>query len=278
VSRLTDAIADSYGALSPQEQRVADLIRSRPEDIALYNSSELAGLAGVSKATVSRLFRRLGFSGSQEVRESLRAQRTAGVPIDLARRQGMDERLAAQLRHDLENLGRLYQTLDARGVTEIADRIAAAPRVLVLGFRSGFPLALHLRQQLAQARDGVRVGPEPGQSVGEELEGLEAGDVVLLVGVQRRPAGFGRLVQAVAESPATGVLFGDPSARPYAAALDWTLEFPLASPSAFDSYAAAASLVSLLAGAVLAALGPAGADRVVGIRGRYAALGELENP
>ncbi|BDZ45658.1 hypothetical protein GCM10025866_15670 [Naasia aerilata] len=117
---------------------MADLIRSRPQDIALYNSSELAALAGVSKATVSRLFRRLGFSGSQEVRESLRAQRTAGVPVDLDPGQAMDERLAAQLRQDLENLGRLYASLDPRAVTEVASRIATARRVLVLGFRSGF--------------------------------------------------------------------------------------------------------------------------------------------
>ncbi|BDZ45659.1 hypothetical protein GCM10025866_15680 [Naasia aerilata] len=102
--------------------------------------------------------------------------------------------------------------------------------------------------------------------------------MVLLVGVQRRPAGFARLVQAVAESPATGVMLADPSARAHAARLDWTLEFPLASPSAFDSYAAAASLVSLLAGAVLTALGQEGAERVRGVRSRYAALGELEGP
>jgi DNA-binding MurR/RpiR family transcriptional regulator len=65
MSRLMDAITDSHGALSQQEQRVAELIRKRPDDVALDKSSELVRLSGVSKATASRLVRCLGFSGSR---------------------------------------------------------------------------------------------------------------------------------------------------------------------------------------------------------------------
>ncbi|WP_210508472.1 MurR/RpiR family transcriptional regulator [Naasia sp. SYSU D00057] len=276
MSRLLDAVDASYADLAPQEQRVADLIRSRPGEIALYSSAELARLSGVSKATVSRLFRRLGFTGSQEVRDVLRAQRGAGVPVDLSPRIGADERLSTQYRADVENLTRLYESLDPEVLTRVAELIARARRVLVLGRRSGYPVALHLRQQLAQARDDVRLAPAPGQSIGEELEGLEAGDVVLLAGFQRRVSGFPELVGQVAASPAAGILLGDPSARRHAGGMDAFLECPTATPGAFDSYAAATSLVGLLAGAVLAALGTEGAARVAAIRDRYAALGELE--
>ena len=48
------------------------------------------------------------------------------------------------------------------------------------------------------------------------------------------------------------------------------------SASPFDSYAAATSFVSLLAGEVLAALGPAGASRVAAIDRAYSDLRELE--
>lgn len=278
MSRLTDAIAETYPALSPQEQRVADLIRERADDVALYNSTELAQLSGVSKATVSRLFRRLGFSGSQEVRDLLRAQRGAGVPVDVAPGLAGDERLRAQLRQDVDNLTRLYAGLDPVALGKIAARLAEAPRVLILGHRSAYPIALHLRQQLAQLRDGVRLAPEPGQSIGEELEGLEKADVIVLLGFRRRPAGFDRLASSVAESPATSVLLTDPSGRALAAGVDHVLECPLASASPFDSYAAAASLVTVLAGAVHAAGGMRAAQRVASIRRRYADLGELESP
>ncbi|WP_210480246.1 MurR/RpiR family transcriptional regulator [Naasia sp. SYSU D00948] len=276
MTTLSDAVASSYGDLSPQEQRVADLIRARPDEIALYSSAELARLSGVSKATVSRLYRRLGFSGSREVRDLLRAQRGGGVPVDLAPGRGVDDRLAGQYRSDVENLTRFYESLDAGVITDVAARLAVAKRVLVVGHRSGFPVALHLRQQLAQVRDGVRLAPEPGQSVGEELEGLESGDVVVLLGFQRRPAGFLRLLDTVAASPATGVLVTDPSGRRYDGVLSATIEVPTRSPSAFDSYAVAGSLVSVLAGAVLAAVGEGGAARVSAIDRRYTELGELE--
>jgi DNA-binding MurR/RpiR family transcriptional regulator len=276
VTTLAEAVASRYRELSPQEQRVADLIRARPDDIALYSSAELARLAGVSKATVSRLYRRLGFSGFREVRDLVRAQRGSGVPVDLEPGLGVDDRLAAQYRSDVENLTRFYDALDHAALTQVAARLASAPRVLVIGHRSGFPIALHLRQQLAQVRDGVRLAPGPGQSVGEELEGLESGDLVVLLGFQRRVSGFRGLLAAVGASRAEGVLVTDPSGHRFTGVLDWTIEVPVASPSPFDSYAAAASLVSVLAGAALAASGESGAARVASIGRRYAELGELE--
>jgi hypothetical protein len=70
-----------YGELSPQEQRAADFILDHMSDLAVYNASELARLSGVSKATVSRLFRRLGFQDSAEVRDHARALRSLGAPL-----------------------------------------------------------------------------------------------------------------------------------------------------------------------------------------------------
>ena len=42
VAGLTARIDDAWEALSPQEQRVAGFLRARPDESALYNSSELA--------------------------------------------------------------------------------------------------------------------------------------------------------------------------------------------------------------------------------------------
>ena len=71
------------------------------------------------------------------------------------------------------------------------------------------------------------------------------------------------------------MLIADPSLR--AAGDRWRFDVPIESASPFDSYAAAASLVSLLAGEVLAALGPVGAARVAEVDRTYATLAELES-
>lgn len=261
----------AWSTLSPQEQRVAGFLRSHPDESALYNSSELARRTGVSKATVSRLFRRLGFAGSQEAREELRAQRAAGLPIAL----GVEaDPLGAQVAGDVAHLRDLDARLDRDALHEAATALAAAPRVVVVGLRSGYPVAMLLRQALAQVRPGVQLAPEAGQALGEELAGLTAADVVVVVGFRRRPVGFGALLEAIRSATPQLVLVADPSLR--GPADRWRFDVAIESASPFDSYAAAATLISLLAGEVLAALGAAGAARVESIDRVYATLGELE--
>lgn len=266
---LIERITAAHGALSPLEQRVADFLRARPDESALYNSSELARLTGVSKATVSRLFRRLGFAGSYEVRDLLRAQRGAGVPVAV----GGVRHPASRFDEDVANLRRLAEGLDPAGLCAAAEAIAAAPRVLVAGFRSGYPIAMLLRQALVQARPRVALVPEAGQTMGEEVVGLDSGDVVVIVALRRQPSGLAAFLRSVAASPSRVVLISDPSLETTAA--DWRFDVPIDSLSPFDSYAAAAGFVSVLAGEVLGVLGPVGAARVAAIGRSYQAFGEL---
>ncbi len=267
---IVDRIARSYGVLSPQEQRVADFLRDRPGESAFYNSSELARRTGVSKATVSRLYRRLGFADSREARESLRARRGVGVPVVVP---SEGDPLGTQLERDIRNLRSAYAALDGATVDEVAAAVAGAGRVIVLGFRSAYPVAHHLRAQLAQVRADVALAPEPGQSLGEDLADLTAADVVVLVGLRRRPERFGAVAGWLVESPARVAVIGEPGLRVPGA--DWSFEVPIESASPFDSFAAVTSLVSVLAGAVLRAAAT-GAAHVSAVDRAYAGLGELE--
>ncbi|MCA1772395.1 MAG: LacI family DNA-binding transcriptional regulator, partial [Halomonas sp.] len=54
-------ITAQFDTLSAQEQRVASFILDHFDDLAVYSAADLARLTGVSKSTVSRLFKRLGF-------------------------------------------------------------------------------------------------------------------------------------------------------------------------------------------------------------------------
>ncbi len=266
---LVERLATSYPGLSPQEQRAADFMRDHLTDLATYNATEVANLSGVSKATVSRLYRRLGFDGADDLRDHVRSLRGAGVPLP----SDAPATFADHLEREFANLRAALAGLD---VGPSATLIAGARRVLVIGFRNSYPMALHLRQQLAQARDCVELAPLPGQSLGEELASLSAEDVVVLVGFRRRPESFARVVASVAASRAHSLLLTDASGRRYARQVEQTIECPVDSVSAFDSYAAAASVVSLLASAVLGLRLPAGRDRIARIGANYDELGELE--
>ncbi|PPF25021.1 MurR/RpiR family transcriptional regulator [Rathayibacter rathayi] len=263
-----------YAALSRQEQRAADFILDHLGDLAVFTATELAQHSGVSKATVSRLFRRLGFSNSQEVREHARALRSSGVPVGPARGQG--DPLTAHLESERANLARLAAAVGDGPLEEAVRLVAGAREVVVIGLRNSYPVALHLRQQLAQARGRVRIAPQPGQSLGEELAGLGAEDVVVLVGFRRRPASFAGLVETLGVRAVPVVLLADPPARRYAEQATVWLECPVESGTAFDSYAAAMSAVALLASGVLGASPRESRERIAGISTAYAELAELE--
>ena len=269
---LGERIADSYAELSPQEQRAADFLRDHLADLAVYNATEVARLSGVSKATISRLYRRLGFENAEQLRDHVRVVRASGIPVA----SDTPTSFPAHLDQEIGNLRAALEALAAADLGVLSSVIAGARRVLVIGFRNSYPVALHLRQQLAQARDGVALAPQPGQSLGEELAGLTADDTVILVGFRRRPETFGRVVAAAVESPARVILMTDDGGRTHSAGADHTLIVPVDSVSAFDSYAAANSIVSLLASAVLGVNLREGRSRIAVIGEVYTALDEIE--
>ncbi|TFC07072.1 MurR/RpiR family transcriptional regulator [Cryobacterium adonitolivorans] len=268
-----------YGELSPQEQRAADFILDHMSDLAVYNASELARLSGVSKATVSRLFRRLGFQDSAEVREHARALRSLGAPLGgPGASAGTPSRLAAHAETEQDNLRRLLVTLEDGRLDAAARLVCSAQNVVIVGLRNSYPLALHLRQQLVQARDQVRLAPLPGQSLGEELAGLGPRDAVVLMGFRRRVSGFGDIVAAIRRREVPLVLIADSSARKYSDQATHWLECPVDSVSAFDSYATAMSLVNLLATGAMGARVRESRTRIAAITSVYEDLEELEAP
>ena len=268
-ARLDERIAEHYDALTPQERRAAETLLEHLDDLAIYRSAELAELAGVSKATMSRLFRRLGFADFDEVRDHLRALRAAGEP-------GRVDGTPSLLAHAAQEAEAVRTALDSAVLPEVVSCLAAARTVLVVGWRNSHPVALHLRQQLTQARPGVVLAPLPGQVLGEELAGLGPDDAVVAVGFRRRPAGFGAFLAEAAATGATVVLLADGTARGHASRAAYWLECPVASTLAFDSYAAAMSLVGVLADGVLSELGRAGRSRVADVAARYERLAEVE--
>src|SRR5271155_3012585 len=78
---LEQTIRTQYDRLPVGERRLADVVLEMRCELAGYSATELAESAGVSKATASRLVRRLGFSGYQEMRQQGRTRPASGSPL-----------------------------------------------------------------------------------------------------------------------------------------------------------------------------------------------------
>ncbi|WP_245578384.1 MurR/RpiR family transcriptional regulator [Marinobacterium litorale] len=262
-----------YDSLTPRERLIADFILAHPEDLALFNTAELARMCGVSKATVSRLFKRLGFSSFREGRELARKLRHQGVPVTEAKVDTVA--FDTHLHQEEANLHRLFQSLDTAQVDGLVRALDQARRVVVLGFRNSYPLALHLRQQLQQIRSSVQLVPQPGQTLGEDLADLGPDDLLIVFGFRRRPKGFDALLRQLYRLDTPWALVADETLAPNGTCANWWFECRIDSRSAFDSYAAPMCLVTLLVNRLLHQRLEVGRERIAKISHYYDALDEI---
>jgi DNA-binding MurR/RpiR family transcriptional regulator len=277
MKQLDERLKSQYSTLSPQEQRVADFIFDHFDDLISYNSAELARLSGVSKATVSRLFKRLGYDKYREMREELRTLRQSGMPLTDNRDavQG-NTLLARHYKQEMANLTRWASELDADQFSGAIAGLAKARRILIIGLRNSWPAALHLRQQLLQTRGQVQLLPQPGQTLSEELVDAVPDDLVVMVAFRRRPRIVRPLLEQLQKAQVPVLLICEPQAQSLFPLARWRLCAPLDSVSAYDSYACANSLINLLANALLHEMLNSGRQRIHQIADLYQKLDELE--
>ena len=72
MTSTSERILDVHGELTRSERRPADLLLSDPDALLLHSAAELAQRAGVSKATTTRFFRRLGYASSKVAQREAR--------------------------------------------------------------------------------------------------------------------------------------------------------------------------------------------------------------
>lgn len=277
MKQIDERLRDHYAELTPQEQRVADFILASIDDLMSYNSAELARLSGVSKATVSRLFKRLGYPSYRDMRDEMRTLRQSGMPLTDSRDavQG-NTLLSRHYKQEMANLTQWINQIDGVQFGALITALSQARQVRLLGFRNSYPVALHLRQQLIQVRAGVMIMPQPGQTLAEELVDLTAQDVVIFVAFRRRPRMAKEILMQLQSLGVPVLLICEPQAQTLIPLATWHLAAPLDSVSAFDSYSSAMSLANLLSNALLHDILASGRQRIHQISDLYHSLDELE--
>lgn len=277
MKQIDERLRSEYPQLAPQEQRVADFIFDHFADLIGYNSAELARLSGVSKATVSRLFKRLGYASYRAMRDELRTLRQSGMPLTDSRDavQG-NTLLARHYQQEMANLTHWVQQIDAAQFGEVIAAMGQSRRLVLLGMRNSYPVAMHLRQQLMQVREQVLLIPQPGQTLAEELVDLGPQDMVVVVAFRRRPRLAREVLQQLQIQQVPTLLICEPQAQALIPLASWHLMTPLDSVSAFDSYSSAMSLASLLSNALLHDRLSQGRQRIHQVADMFSDLEELE--
>ena len=271
-TRLTLAIQEHYEKLSPSERRLATLLVDRADDLLAYSASEMAAMAGVSKATAARLFRSLGYADFNEVKLQARQERNLAPPFQrevesLPPPPRGAPTVAQHLHAEVDSLTRTFETLRGDTLREAAALVAAAPRVWLLGVGLDEGLVRFLRPQLARVRPEVFLLEPPGGLWAESLALTSARDCLLLVQTQPRVTLLDAVLTHAAASRMSIVCVVDIRNVAWARRSAQSV-LPVIGASADPAYSAmaGASMLHLLVQHVAERLGERARQRQAGVR------------
>ena len=267
-SSLKLKIQEAYCDFSSGHTKVADYIQSNPEQLLIQSTNEIAQYCEVSKATVSRFIRKLGYENHQELRSELLNVREQGVPMII---QSESRNI---LQADIAALYELNEQLEELNITNLIKDIATAKKVVIVGFRNNYPVALHFRQQLLQCRNNVTVLPVTGQTLSEELIDIIKDDFIILLGIRRRTKSFQNLLNYL--KPYNHLLISDQSGQKYAQQSRYFLLCPMNTQEPLDSYSTPMAIVSFLSNHVYRFLGQQANEQSTLVSNLYRELDELE--
>ncbi|WP_417422349.1 MurR/RpiR family transcriptional regulator [Halomonas sp.] len=190
---LREQIIAQFDGMSAQLQQAARYVLEHPEEVALVSMRELARLAAVQPATMTRLAKVLGFQGYNEIRahyaQTVR-QRNDGFAAKVRQRDaqaasppGSD--IAYHMLHGLSaQLAALCEPEQLKRLTAMAERLAAAKKVYVLGLRSSHVVAWHFHYVMSLLGERSVHLDGPAGTGGDALIRAKPGEVVLVVSIK----------------------------------------------------------------------------------------------
>jgi len=176
-------------ALGSSSVRVLTALIESPQRAAVSSITELAEQVDVNASTLSRLARRLGYSGFSKLQDVFRRELTEGRSFysDQASRLvvGADDKgTLAQLtrlgRQESANIANTIEQVDPATFEAVVASLSQAKRVRIHGMRQFNSLALFMAYGLGMLRPDVGALDSSRQGVADALAQLESGDVLVV--------------------------------------------------------------------------------------------------
>ncbi|MDK1388258.1 MurR/RpiR family transcriptional regulator [Sinorhizobium sp. 8-89] len=269
-------VRDVLPELHPAERRLGDFVCDFPGEIASYSAQELAALAHVSKATVSRFIQRLGYENYEAARRHARADKQTGSRLFLATATDSagEQSVAAHVAQGVANLEATFLAIAESQINAASEAILKARKVWVIGFRASHSFATYLQWQLTQVIENIAAIPGGGQTMGEHLVSFSDEDVVIVFGLRRRIALMDSLLAQVEKSGAK-LLYITDEGVPFLSPAEWHFRCQTLAPGPLFNHVSVMALCHLLTTRCIEIAGVAGRNRLRGIEALNDALEEL---
>lgn len=212
-SRLVLRIEERFARLTAGEQKLAQLMLDRQDDILTHSATQIAELAGVSKATAARFFQHLGYADFNEVKQQAREERNRTEPYEISvggsEQVALGRAIGTHLELELRNLTKTFEELRSDRVREAAEILKEAPRVWVLGLGLEEGFARYARLLLSRLRHSVMILGINQGSWAEDLAMTGPKDALLLITLPPRQAILAPIIDYAATTRMNVVTIAD---------------------------------------------------------------------
>ncbi|MEU6114143.1 MurR/RpiR family transcriptional regulator [Streptomyces sp. NPDC047117] len=244
--------------LSPKAAAVVEVLLSQPRRASYASTVELAQLAGVNVATVTRTAQALGFAGWPALQQELRARYLSSLsaPQVAAEHHGVAAPSSASLRRDLDSLALLNRRFDEEAIRTIAEAVAAARRTVVIADGSYAAVGMALSHNARIAGYEVVSVTHGDAELANTVATMRADDVLIAISFWRL---YESTILAADEARSKGArVFAvtDAASPALAEAAERVLMVPAEGVAFFPSLTAGMAVVQALV-AQLAAVDPA---------------------
>ena len=256
---LSTSIVETYELLSPQLKTAARYMLDRPGDVALLSMREQARRAGVPAATMTRLAKRLGLEGYDEVRALYAGAVRAGTlgfagkaeaQVEVQSLRG-ERALAADMALSLSRqIARLAEPESLERLAGAANHLHAARRVYCLGLRSCHAAAWHFHYMLSLLGNKTVMLDDAGGTGLDAIRDAGPKDVLLAASVEPYARATIEAVRYAAAGGVPVVALTDSEVSPLASLSVATILVATESPSFFHTMTPLLAVAEILAALV----------------------------
>lgn len=244
-------MTDPAVSLTPKGRILRDYVLANPRKVVFMTTRELAVACGVSEATVVRFVVQVGFGGygafQQALRDLVDTQLTLVDRVDLMEvGKPHAERFRKVVFREIDNLKRLYDTMDVEKTRLAVERLHAAASVFVVGSRLSYIMATYMSWSLQKIRREIHSLRASDSTSLDALTTAPRRSLVLLVATSRYPNELIRLAKYARRLEHDLIVISDSALCPLNTFTDLALVSPSKNISIFGCPAGILCLMDFL--------------------------------
>ncbi|MBU2511327.1 MurR/RpiR family transcriptional regulator [bacterium] len=252
------SITESTSRFTTSDNAIADhLVRTYP-NCMLRNASELAQELNLNVSTVTRFFQKIGYDSIKTAQRDFKKDidlQANSARINLREENRIDAKesiVGAYLISDIANIEATFDDLSIEKLDILNGLFSDRKNTITIGSNRGqtYAMAYYLYSNLKQVRPHVKLLKPDPLDIADDLVSTLVHDVLVMFDFRRYAEFNYKIAKTFKQRGGRIAVLSDSPISPIGKIADLVFEIKTKSPSGFDSYAAAITLINLIIGVV----------------------------